>query len=241
MVDIRTATTEAPKRLQKGQLSLPSAPLKQVLVLAVLLLLSSLHTSRAYCARSCSGHGYCGEYDKCHCVMGADGQEAFTGADCSQRTCPKGDAWVGAVAGANNVHPAVECSAKGTCDRETGTCLCFDNYEGLACERTVCPQDCSGHGECYTAKQLADDAGATYSTPWDADKHVGCVCDAGYRGFMCHHIECPSGPDTLKGLGNEAGRDCSGRGICDYGKGRCRCVYVCIYMPPSLCLSLSLL
>ena len=36
-------------------------------------------------------------------------------------------------------------------------------------------------------------------------------------------MECPSGPDPLKGFGNEAGRDCSGRGICSYKTGLCLC------------------
>ncbi len=36
-------------------------------------------------------------------------------------------------------------------------------------------------------------------------------------------MECPSGPDVLRGLGNEAGRDCSGRGICNYDTGQCQC------------------
>jgi hypothetical protein len=27
----------------------------------------------------------------------------------------------------------------------------------------------------------------------------------------------------MKGLGNTAGRDCSGRGICDYSSGDCKC------------------
>lgn len=35
--------------------------------------------------------------------------------------------------------------------------------------------------------------------------------------------ECPTGPDPLKGLGGESGRDCSGRGICDYKVGLCTC------------------
>ena len=35
--------------------------------------------------------------------------------------------------------------------------------------------------------------------------------------------ECSSRPDPLGGFGNESGRDCSGRGHCDYELGRCRC------------------
>lgn len=27
----------------------------------------------------------------------------------------------------------------------------------------------------------------------------------------------------MGGFGNEAGRDCSGRGHCDYGSGQCKC------------------
>ncbi|KAJ1430673.1 hypothetical protein B484DRAFT_395810, partial [Ochromonadaceae sp. CCMP2298] len=62
-----------------------------------------------------------------------------------------------------------------------------------------------------------------YDTPWDALKHVGCMCDKGFRGPACESQECPSGPDPLNGYGNEAGRDCSGRGICNYDAGLCVC------------------
>jgi hypothetical protein len=124
---------------------------------------------------------------------------------------------------ANEAHPSVECSNKGTCDRKTGECECFDNYEGMACERTVCPSNCNGRGVCMTQKALAADASATYSTPWDAEKHVGCKCDLGFRGPDCSLQECPSGSDVLLGYGNTQGRDCSGRGICDYSEGLCRC------------------
>ena len=119
----------------------------------------------------------------------------------------------------------VECSNKGICDRKSGECACFANYEGIACERTVCPNKCSDAGVCFTQERLADEASSLYTTPWDADKHVGCVCDIGRRGPDCSLVECPSGPDVMKGSGNEAGRDCSGRGLCDYTSGTCNCFH----------------
>eukprot|EP01035_Chromulina_nebulosa_P026191 gene26191-34263_t len=55
-------------------------------------------------------------------------------------------------------------------------------------------------------------------------KEVGCYCDPGFRGGACEVQECPSGADPpLDGYGNEAGRDCSGRGICNYNRGSCDC------------------
>lgn len=132
-------------------------------------------------------------------------------------------AWVGEVVAANDAHPVVECSNKGTCDRTTGECVCYPNYDGIACERTICPNKCSDAGVCFTQQQLASDADRTYSTPWDAMKQVGCVCDLGRRGPDCSLLECPSGDDVMKGYGNSQGRDCSGRGLCDYGTGTCSC------------------
>ncbi len=106
-------------------------------------------------------------------------------------------AWVGAVVNANDAHPVVECSNKGSCDRKTGECACFENYEGIACERTICPNRCSDAGVCFTESQLAQEAAENalletgsasnirYTQPWDAEKHVGCVCDIGRRGPDC--------------------------------------------------------
>lgn len=37
-------------------------------------------------------------------------------------------------------------------------------------------------------------------------KHVGCVCDLGFRGPDCSLQECPSGTDILSGMGNTKGR-----------------------------------
>jgi len=188
------------------------------------VLFSILAVANAYCPNGCSGHGSCGANDKCACYDRPNGDPAWTEHDCSQRTCPKGDAWVAVATAANNAHPSTECSNKGICDRKTGECECFDNYEGMACERTVCPSNCNGRGVCMTQQALATAAGGrTYATPWDATKHVGCKCDLGFRGPDCSLQECPSGADILLGHGNDKGRDCSGRGICDYSEGLCRC------------------
>ena len=188
-----------------------------------LLLAALAAPAFAYCPNGCSGHGSCGINDKCECYKRPNGDAAWTEADCSMRTCPKAAAWVAVSVGANEAHPLVQCSNKGACDGKSGECDCFDNYDGIACERTVCPNDCNGRGICYTQKQLAAEAGKVYSTPWDSMKHVGCVCDLGFRGPDCSLQECASGPDVLRGDGNSKGRDCSGRGICDYSAGLCKC------------------
>eukprot|EP01035_Chromulina_nebulosa_P052768 gene52768-72010_t len=91
----------------------------------------------------------------CNCYIGLDGEPEWTGPDCSLRTCPKDFAWVGSVVGANDLHPWVECSNKGICDRTSGFCNCFTGYEGVACQRTVCPDDCNGRGTCWPERILA--------------------------------------------------------------------------------------
>jgi len=182
-------------------------------------------TVSAYCPNGCNGHGACAANDKCTCYNRIDGEPAWTFPDCSGRTCPKDKAWVGYVQNANDAHPVVECSNKGTCDRKSGECQCYANYDGIACERSICPNRCSDAGVCFTQKQLAAEANRVYTTPWDAEKEVGCICDLGRRGPDCSLLECPSGPDVLKGYGNESGRDCSGRGLCDYSSGICSCFH----------------
>ena len=181
------------------------------------------HRKAGMCENQCSGHGTCEVNGNCKCFTGLDGEDEWTGPDCSSRTCPFDFAWVGASINSNNLHPWAECSNKGICDRSSGECQCFTGYEGAACQRTVCPDNCNDQGTCWPEKHLASKAGRVYDAPWDAMKHVGCLCDAGYRGPACDQQECPSGADPLAGYGNEAGRDCSGRGICDYSNGICAC------------------
>jgi hypothetical protein len=181
------------------------------------------HRTGGLCENHCSNHGTCEYNNNCKCFTGLDGEPEWTGPDCSLRMCPRDFAWVGDVINANDLSPWAECSNKGACDRTTGACACFPGYEGVACQRTVCPSNCNDRGTCWPEKHLAAKVGRVYTAPWDAMKHVGCLCDSGYRGPDCSQQECPSGTDVLDGYGNEAGRDCSGRGLCNYNDGTCSC------------------
>jgi hypothetical protein len=108
-------------------------------------------------------------------------------------------------------HFYMECANKGLCNRKTGDCECFDGYEGTACARTVCPNQCSGHGTCETIQELAEmgtfettlshvesTTQFTYSyNLWDQEKSVGCKCDEGYYGADCSERKCKYGVDPL--------------------------------------------
>jgi len=221
-------------------------------ILAFALMAVAAH---AYCPNQCSGHGACQGQgykkakDSCECYKQKDGvSAAWTGADCSERTCPYDVAWA-ATPKANNDHTQLlECSGKGLCDRKTGECACFEGFDGEGCRRSTCPDNCNDHGTCLPLKQHADNyshdaegdvakqfgvpsghptttpmTGARYDRAWDAEKSFGCLCDSGYRGPACTLRECPSATDPLGGNDNRQGRECSGRGTCDYTSGVCGC------------------
>lgn len=230
-----------------------------------LALVAMLGMAMAACPNSCSGHGTCSDHDQCSCYARKDATtddegaivSAWIGADCSLRTCAYGLAFVDTPKPdsttdhdyQNEAHRMSECSNAGVCDRKTGLCECFPGYDGRACDRTVCPNECSGHGTCQTQKQFYRDhaelisGGAThaeYSSAWDATKLYGCKCESGFRGPDCSMKECPSDEDPqggpgghvsgtyygLAGTGNSKEfRDCSGRGLCDYSTGLCQCFH----------------
>lgn len=100
----------------------------------------------------------------------------------------------------NSAHYYMECSNKGKCDRGSGQCVCYEGYDGVACQRASCPgypSSCSGHGVCKTIKQLASaDHGNVYEL-WDRDATMGCECDAGYYGADCSLRQCKYGVDPL--------------------------------------------
>jgi len=101
---------------------------------------------------------------------------------------------VGTVLGADQwEHPYTECSSKGTCDRSSGVCECFDGYDGAACRRMKCDEDCNGHGTCESMYDISTGA----YTGWDADKIQKCVCDPGYGGDKCEQRSCKKGDDPI--------------------------------------------
>ena len=204
---------------------------RKLLVVAVVA--AALAGASARCPNLCSGHGKCLADDTCDCFSYLDAgntqRDSWTGPDCSLRVCPLGNAWSSSASADQTAHPAVECSNAGTCDRKTGVCVCNTGYVGDACQRTSCPNDCSSHGRCRSQSDLAASyatdfaASYTYASAWDATKHYACDCDYGYVGHDCSKRQCMSGTDPEGGAGNTVGRECSGRGTCDYESGVCNC------------------
>ncbi|KAJ0409892.1 hypothetical protein P43SY_005786 [Pythium insidiosum] len=163
-----------------------------------LLLLAARHIVKAACPNFCSGHGACGPDNKCTC----DSDWAVA-PDCSQRKCPSGVAWSDKASATNTAHALAECSNRGICDSSKGVCNCFTGF-------TVrCPNDCSGHGLCYSLARLAleygpdtlpgvggDGVGPVYSN-WEKDSMSSCFCDMGYGGADCSIQLCPKNDDPL--------------------------------------------
>ncbi len=124
-------------------------------------------------------------------------------------------------------HFYAECSSRGTCNRQSGECKCFEGYSGSSCQRENCPNDCSGNGVCFSIKDIAAkalnkvDSGSVsgsvsytgVSTPfnyrlWDADSRRACVCDPGFAGFDCSLRMCPRGDDPMTTAQYSCGGEC---------------------------------
>jgi len=191
--------------------------------LLLLALAGLAGSASAACPNMCSGHGSCGNDDVCHCYQDwLNGDE--DGGDCSKRSCPYGNAWVDTPSAQNKAHALAECSNRGICDRDSGDCQCFDGYTGSACRRTVCPNDCSGHGTCEYLKELRNDLGDDFkhtgdkpttdqfqhelTLMWDNHKSRACVCDPKWTDIDCSRRMCPKGNYALyydAGMGDTDG------------------------------------
>ena len=166
---------------------------------------------------NCYGNGYCtgaaGNF-KCEC------DEGFYG-NCKLRSCPTGPAWFHEPIVDNFAHDIdVECSNAGVCDSSTGMCQCAAGYEGWACERSQCQNDCNGNGRCFSMRELAAKRKSTDlvtnssiygkfyhdAATWDADMVYGCYADdygysesihniSSFTGYQLNERECPYGYD----------------------------------------------
>jgi len=149
--------------------------------------------------------------DICKCYDNWGVGLSHDSGDCSDRVCPFEIAWVDNPDKSGAFHKYVECSGQGICDRTAGECQCFDGYEGKACARFSCPNDCSGHGTCeyiedtqfgatwndYTPTLFKDDAKTFSYTWWDKHRARECKCDALYGDVDCSKKMCPYGTDVL--------------------------------------------
>lgn len=175
-------------------------------------LLSFLATAYGTCDNACSGHGTCGLNGVCTCYDNWGLGLSMESGDCSERICPFEFSWVDTPSSTGKHHKYSECASKGICNRGTGECECFEGYEGKACQRTTCPNDCSGHGVCAYIEDMGygtvpadysatDDYTAGLKTfdyfSWDKMKTRGCVCDAQYGDVDCSKRVCAHGNDVM--------------------------------------------
>jgi hypothetical protein len=163
----------------------------------------------ANCDNNCSGHGTCLTDDVCKCYDNWGNGLSHDSGDCSDRICPFELAWVDTPNRNGRHHKYAECAGRGICNRESGECQCFDGYDGKGCQRTTCPNDCSGHGTCeYIEDMSIPEAWAVYTKTessvktfdynnWDEGKIRGCVCDATYGDIDCSKRMCPYANDVL--------------------------------------------
>jgi len=80
--------------------------------------------AKGSCPNQCSGHGECSVFSRCACWG------HFTGADCSEQYCSVGTAWSDMALADDLAHQNAECSNRGVCNRQTGTCECQKGFEG---------------------------------------------------------------------------------------------------------------
>jgi hypothetical protein len=165
------------------------------LLLFLPLLFSLLSHGLSQCYKNCNQHGLCNEYSRCDCFTG------YEGDDCSKRSCPTGRLSADIASSAETAHEFGECSGRGTCNYQTGLCVCDFGFFGLSCQMEKCSLDCNGNGKCVSLKQAAENYDGwslnhtTSYTLWDAVRIYGCQCDPGWVGSDCSERFCESGPD----------------------------------------------
>ena len=163
-----------------------------------MLLVSWIPIAYGRCHNNCNMHGTCTLASVCKC------DSSWEGNDCSLRTCPRGPILGDIATGIDASHQMERCSGRGECDHKSGACKCDPGWSGLNCGKTLCINNCSGHGVCislYDAAIFNDGFHYNRTTSyrrWDAHMFHGCKCDSGYGGQDCSMRVCEAGPDPRR-------------------------------------------
>jgi len=115
-------------------------------------------------------------------------------------------------------------------------CKCDDGYRGPSCALVECPSDKDPlDDKCETdpAKRIITDYQLQYDAPFGAtgweeayslDKgKAGEQDDLKDSDYNRQYILDKNGRKVYGCYGSMSGQDCSGRGICDYSSGTCKC------------------
>lgn len=169
------------------------------------LVLAGLAVANASCANDCSGHGSCNVYSSCDCYRN------WMGADCSERVCYFGLAFVdtplgdinadGLVSGADDINTRQSNQEvqeiypwyAGWGGTHYQVKVRAENDNSKTSKRVMVTKTGSAVGEAHFYKEC--------SNKGICDRSTGkCECFPGFAGEGCTRTACPN--------------DCSGHGVC---------------------------
>lgn len=189
-------------------------------------------------SNTCNGHGFCSVINSpCLCYDG------WYGYNCQYATCPFGRSWFDKAISTTEAHQLSECSSMGTCNRETGECLCRDGYSGSSCQYLDCPYDsstgsyCNGKGWCLNMAEYSyqttglyygvENSLRSYPDAWDAYMIHTCLCSASTPNDV--YIGNPIYP-PVSSNGIISGKSVETRGLYGYKGYNCQ-QHICPFGP----------